>query len=325
MRRVFSNSDTRQSMILSAAFTVIAALSVPTAQGQHLSKQPISYRTIQVDGLSIFYRDAGPKEAPTILLLHGFPSSSRMYEGLLARLSDRYRLIAPDYPGFGHSDAPDPAGFSYTFDHLALIVDHFTQAIGLTRYTLYLQDYGGPVGFRLAIAHPERLQALIVQNAVAHEEGLGPLWATRRAFWADRSAHESALRANLTSFQATRQRHLGSDPDTTRYDPDLWTDEFAFLSSPHQDQIQSDLFFDYRTNVASYPAWQTWLRRRQPPTLVLWGKYDPSFQVAEAAAYKKDLPHAEVHVLDAGHFALDTDAEVIAQLIRDFLSREVAR
>jgi len=248
-----------------------------------------------------------------------------MYEGLLARLSDRYRLIAPDYPGFGHSDAPDPAGFSYTFDHLAAIVDHFVQAIGLTKYTVYLQDYGGPVGFRLAIAHPERLQALIVQNAVAHEDGLGPLWATRRAFWADRSAHEAALRANLTSFQATRQRHLGSDPDTIRYDPDLWTDEFAFLSRPHQDQIQSDLFFDYRTNVASYPAWQAWLRRRQPPTLVLWGKYDPSFQVAEAAAYKKDLPHAEVHVLDAGHFALDTDAEAIAQLIRDFLSREVAR
>jgi len=178
------------------------------------------------------------------------------------------------------------------------------------------------VGLRLAIAHPERLQALIVQNAVSHKDALGPLWATRRAFWADRSTHEAALRANLVSFEATRQRHLGSDPDTTRYDPDLWTDEFAFLSRTGRVEIQSDLFFDYRTNVASYPAWQAWLRQHQPPTLVVWGNYDPSFQVAEAAAYKRDLPNAEVHVLDAGHFALDTDADTIARLIRGFLSRQ---
>jgi pimeloyl-ACP methyl ester carboxylesterase len=311
----------RAKFILLAEIAVVASLSTP-AKGQQVSNSPIWYRTVQVDGLSIFYREAGPRTAPAILLLHGFPSSSRMYQSLLEQLSDRYHLVAPDYPGFGHSDAPDPATFSYTFDHLAAIVDHFTQALGLTKYTLYVQDYGGPVGFRLAIAHPERLQALITQNAVAHEDGLGPLWATRRAFWAGRSAHEAALRENLMSFQAARQRHVGSDPDTTRYDPDLWTDEFAFLSRPHQDQIQSDLFFDYRTNVASYPAWQAWLRQHQPPTLVVWGKYDPSFQVAEAAAYKRDLPNAEVHILDAGHFALDTDAEAIAKQIREFLSRE---
>src|SRR5277367_5949886 len=156
----------------------------------HGTADLVPYRTVKVGGLSIFYREAGPKDAPTILLLHGFPSSSRMYEPLLSRLSDRYHLIAPDYPGFGHSDAPDPASFSYTFDHIAAIVDHFTQALSLPKYTLYVQDYGGPVGFRLALAHPERLQAVILQNAVAHEDGLGPLWATRRAFWADRSAHE---------------------------------------------------------------------------------------------------------------------------------------
>jgi len=316
---------TRRTTILSAVLAVAALLPLPTAEGQQVSKPPISYRTVQVDGLSIFYRDAGPKNAPAIILLHGFPSSSRMYQSLLTRLSDHYHLIAPDYPGFGHSDAPDPASFSYTFDHIAAIVDHFIQTIGLTRYTLYVQDYGGPIGFRLAVAHPERLQALIVQNAVAHEDGLGPLWATRRAFWANRSANEAALRANLISFQATRQRHVGSDPDTTRYDPDLWTDEFAFLSLPQQVRIQSDLFFDYRTNVASYPAWQAWLRRHQPKTLVLWGKYDPSFQVVEAMAYKRDVPNAEVHVLDAGHFALDTDAEVMAQLIHGFLARVYAR
>lgn len=284
-----------------------------------MSKQSVFYRTVQVDGLSIFYREAGPKDAPSILLLHGFPSSSRMFEPLFARLCDRYHLIAPDYPGFGHSDWPDPGAFSYTFDRLTTVIDHFTQAVGLTRYSLYLQDYGGPVGFRIAIAHPDRLDSLIIQNAVAHEDGLGPLWATRRAFWADRAANENALRANLISLNATKQRHLGSDPDTDRYDPDLWTDEFALLSQPHQIDIQSDLFYDYRTNVASYPAWQAWMRGKQPHVLVIWGKHDPSFQVAEAAAYKRDVPAAEVHILDAGHFAMDTEAQQVADLIRSFL------
>lgn len=280
----------------------------------------VSYRAVRVDGLSVFYREAGPPDAPTILLLHGFPSSSRMFEPLLVRLADRYHLIAPDYPGFGHSDAPDPTTFAYTFDHVATIIDHFTQAVGLSHYSLYMQDYGGPVGFRLAIAHPERVAALIIQNAVAHEDGLGPLWKARRAFWADRVANEDALRANLTSFAATQQRHLGSDPDVEQYDPDLWTDEFAFLSRPGQASIQSDLFYDYRTNVAAYPEWQAWLRKNQPRTLVIWGKYDPSFQVAEAEAYRRDLPTAQVHIIDAGHFALDTAADQVAELIRGFLA-----
>jgi pimeloyl-ACP methyl ester carboxylesterase len=193
-------------------------------------EHPTFYRAIQIDGLSIFYREAGPKDAPTLLLLHGLPSSSRMFEPLFARLSDHYHLIAPDYPGFGHSDWPDPKQFSYTFDHCAEIMTRFTEALGLSHYTLYMQDYGGPVGFRIALAHPERVEALIVQNAVAHNEGLGPLWKARRAFWADRAAHEDILRANLLSLQATRTRHVGSDPNVDRYDPDLWTDEFAFLS-----------------------------------------------------------------------------------------------
>ncbi len=283
---------------------------------------PVFYRTAKVDGLSIFYREAGPADAPTILLLHGFPSSSRMFDTLLARLSDRYHLVAPDYPGFGHSDAPAPTTFAYTFDHIATIIDHFTHALGLSRYILYMQDYGGPVGFRLAIAHPERVEAVIIQNAVAHEDGLGPLWKTRRAFWADRAPNEEALRANLTSLAATRQRHLGSDPNVEAYDPDLWTDEFAFLSGPGQASIQSDLFYDYRTNVAAYPAWQAWLRKNQPRTLVVWGKYDPSFQVAEAEAYRRDLPKAQIHMIDAGHFALDTRADQVAELVRAFLASQ---
>jgi pimeloyl-ACP methyl ester carboxylesterase len=282
-------------------------------------RAPVFYRTVKVDGLSIFYREAGPKDAPAILLLHGLPSSSRMYEPLLSRLADRYHLIAPDYPGFGHSDWPDPTQFAYTFDRLAEIMNRFTESIALPRYTLYVADYGGPVGFRMALSHPERIDALIVQNAVAHNEGLGAIWKARRAFWADRAANEETLRTNLLSLTTTRTRHVGEDPNVERYDPDLWTDEFAFLSQPGQAEIQSDLFYDYRTNVESYPKWQAWLREKQPRLLVLWGKFDPSFAPSEPEAYRRDVPNAQVHVLDAGHFALDTVADEIAALIRGFV------
>ncbi len=278
-----------------------------------------TYKSIDVNRHSIFYREAGSPDAPTLLLLHGFPSSSRMYEPLLTRLADAFHLVAPDYPGFGHSDAPDPTAFDYTFDNLARIIERFTELMRIDRYSLFLQDYGGPVGFRLAVARPDRLAELVIQNAVAHEDGLGPLWQTRRDFWADRASNETALRANFLSLDATRQRHLGTSPNATLYDPDLWTDEFAFLSRPGQSDIQMDLFYDYRTNVASYPAWQEWLRRHQPPLLVLWGRYDPSFQVEEAEAYRRDVPSAEVHILDTGHFALDEQPDTVARLTRKFL------
>jgi pimeloyl-ACP methyl ester carboxylesterase len=282
-------------------------------------EHPMLYRTIRIDGLSIFYREAGPHDAPTLLLLHGFPSSSRMFAPLFARLADRYHLVAPDYPGFGHSDWPDPKQFEYTFDHIASVIDAFTQALSLSHYTLYMQDYGGPVGLRLALAHPERVQALIVQNAVAHNEGLGAIWVTRRAFWANRPAHEAALRENLLSWATTKARHLGDDPNLERYDPDLWTDEYAFLTAPGQAQLQTELFYDYRTNVAAYPLWQAWLQQTQPQLLVLWGQHDPSFDLGEPERYRKDVPHARVYVLDAGHFALDTKAEEIAALVREFM------
>ncbi len=277
------------------------------------------YRTIAIDGLSIFYRESGPKSAPTILLLHGVPSSSRMFEPLFARLSDRYHLVAPDYPGFGHSDWPDPKKFAYTFDHLADVMNRFTEALGLARYTLYMQDYGGPVGFRMALAHPDRVEALIVQDAVAHDTGLGANWATRRAFWADRAPNEAALRTNLLSLETTRTRHVGSDPNAASYDPDLWTDEFRFLNAPGQADIQSDLFYDYRTNVASYPKWQAWMREKKPRLLVIWGKYELSFDSSEPEAYRRDVPTAQVHIVDGGHFALDTAADEIAALVRGFL------
>ena len=307
-------------------FGMFATFQLPAqAQGSERSmKFPTFYRSIPIDGLSIFYREAGPKDAPTILLLHGLPSSSRMFEPLFARISDRYHLVAPDYPGFGHSDWPDPKKFAYTFDHYAEVMNHFTEALGLTHYTLYMQDYGGPVGFRMALAHPDRSDALIVQDAVAHNEGLGANWKTRRAFWADRAANENALRTNLLSLSTTRTRHVGNDPNTERYDPDLWTDEFTFLNQPGQADIQSDLFYDYRTNVDAYPKWQAWMREKQPRLLVIWGKYDLSFDPGEPERYQADVPKAEVHVLEAGHFALDTAADDIAEFVRRFVASSVA-
>lgn len=280
----------------------------------------IRYESVGIDGLDIFYREAGPRDAPVLLLLHGFPSSSRMYETLLPPLADRYRLIAPDYPGFGHSTALPPNEFVYTFDRLAQVMTAFADRLELGRFALFVQDYGGPVGFRMAQAQPERIRGIVVQNAVAHEEGLGPLWATRKAFWADRARHEAALRANLLSFDATRLRHVGHTPHPERYDPDAWHDEFAFLSSPGQIDIQTELFYDYRTNVERYPQWQQYMREHQPPMLVVWGRHDPSFAVEGAHAYQRDVPDAQVHLLDAGHFALDEACDEVASLTRSFLA-----
>jgi pimeloyl-ACP methyl ester carboxylesterase len=302
-----------------AHFAIITQMSAQTKEGTVANQ--VYYRTVKVDGLNIFYREAGPKDGPVLLLLHGLPSSSRMFEPLLRRLADKNHMIAPDYPGFGHSDWPDPKQFDYTFDRIARVTDDFTAALGLTRYTLYMQDYGGPVGFRMVLAHPERVEALIVQDAVSHNEGLGANWAARRAFWADRPGHEEGLRTNLLSLATTKTRHVGDDPAVELYDPDLWTDEYAFLKSPGQGQIQSDLFYDYRTNVDAYPKWQAWMQKAQPKLLVIWGKHDLSFDPGEPERYRRDVPNAEVHVLDAGHFALDTKADEIAALVRDFMSQ----
>ena len=285
--------------------------------------EPMTYNTVTVDGVKIFYREAGPKDAPTLLLLHGFPTSSRMYQGLMPLLADRYHLIAPDYPGFGNSDAPPPDKFAYTFVHIAAVMGDFTQVLGLKKYSLYMCDYGGDVGLLLAMAHPERVQALIVQNANISEEGESQLWVARRAFWADRAANEGKIQANLSSLEADRGRHLGHTPHPERYNPDTWNDEYAFLSRPGELDIQLDLFYDYRNNQTAFPAWQEWLKQHQPPTLVLWGRYDTSFTTDGALTYAKALPNAEVHLLDAGHFALDEATPEIAQLMRDFLDKEV--
>lgn len=283
----------------------------------------ITYHKLHVDDLDIFYREAGPQDAPIVLLLHGFPSSSRMYQPLLlSNLTSKYHLIAPDYLGFGHSSWPDHKTFGYTFDHLAQVMQDFTDQLQLRHYTLFLQDYGGPIGFRLATAHPDRLDAIIIQNAVSHEEGLSQLWTVRKAFWQDRQAHEAAHRANFLSLAFTQQRHVGTSPTPDRIDPDTWVDEYYFLNQPGQVDIQSDLFYDYQTNVKLYPTWQKWLRDHQPPLLVVWGRYDPSFTVAGAEAYQKDVPQAEVHILDAGHFALDDKSDEIIRLTKAFLDKQ---
>ena len=310
------------SIMLACAAGLALAGAASPAEG---APATVYYRTATVDGLKIFYREAGPKDGPVILLLHGFPSSSRMFDSLLPTLGRRYHLIAPDYPGFGHSDAPDPKTFAYTFDHLTAVVDDFASQLGLTRYTLYLQDYGGPIGFRIAIKHPDRVQAIIIQNAVSHDVGLSPLWETRKAFWRDRKSNEAALRANFLSFDSVRGRHVGSDPHPETINPDLWSDEFAFLNRPGEADIQLDLFYDYQTNVQNYPNFQKYMKEHQPPMLVVWGKYDPSFTVAGAKAYANDIPSAEVHLLDAGHFALDQKSVEITALIETFMAAKVTK
>ncbi len=291
------------------------------AEQLHSSRSSITYHTADIGGLNIFYREAGPADAPTIVLLHGFASSSRMWELLLPLLAGKYHLIAPDYPGFGNSSAPSPADFTYTFDNIASVIGELMMKLGLTEYVLCMQDYGGPVGFRMALSRPESVRGIIVQNAVSHEQGLSPLWNARRKYWADPIHEIEALKANFTSLEATRLRHVGTSPRPERYDPDTWTDEYAFLSRPGQADIQATLFLDYRTNVASYPLWQKWLRETRPPTLVIWGQYDPSFTVAGATAYRDDIPDAEVHLLEAGHFALDEATDEIALLMIRFLDR----
>lgn len=306
-------------LLLSAAIACIPLDS--SARDLPSSRRSISYHTTDVAGLNIFYREAGPRDAPTVLLLHGFPSSSRMWEPLLPLLADKHHLIAPDYPGFGNSSAPSPSKFDYTFDNIANIMNQFTENLGIESYALFMQDYGGPVGFRMATAHPNRVRAVLIQNAVSHQQGLSPLWEARRKYWADPVRELDNLKANFTSLEATRLRHVGSSPHAERYDPDAWISEFTFLSQPGQTDIQATLFFDYRTNVASYARWQQWLRERQPPTLVVWGKYDPSFTVAGATAYGEDVSEAEIHIIDAGHFALDEATDDVALLVRRFLER----
>jgi pimeloyl-ACP methyl ester carboxylesterase len=283
------------------------------------------YQSVTVDGDKIFYREAGSKTAPAILLLHGFPTSSHMFRNLIPALSDRYRVIAPDLPGFGFSDAPDRKRFPYTFEHLAKVIDSFTQAIGLDRYAIYIFDYGAPVGLRLALAHPERITALISQNGNAYEEGLSQGWNPIQKYWKEPTAeNRSALREFLKP-ETTKWQYLHGVQDASLVGPEAYELDTALLARPGNDEIQLDLFLDYASNVALYPKFQEYFRTKRPPLLAVWGKNDPFFLPAGAEAYKHDNPAAEVHFYDTGHFALETHVKEIAGEIRDFLSRRLTR
>lgn len=283
-----------------------------------------TYQHAVVDGLKIFYREAGAKNSPAILLLHGFPTSSHMFRNLIPLLADRFHVVAPDLPGFGFSDAPDRKKFRYSFENLARIIGRFTQVIGLERFAIYVFDYGAPVGLRLALAHPERITAIVSQNGNAYEEGLSQGWNPIQKYWQEPTEkNRAALREFLTP-EATQSQYLYGVPDATQVAPESYTLDSALLARPGNDEIQLDLFLDYASNVALYPKFQEYFRAQQPPVLAVWGKSDPFFLSPGAEAYKRDIPGAEVRFYDTGHFALETHHQEIAGAIRDFLARKQA-
>ncbi|WP_028161609.1 alpha/beta fold hydrolase [Bradyrhizobium elkanii] len=281
----------------------------------------VHYRKADVDGFKVFYREAGPADATALLLLHGFPSSGHMFRELIPALSDRFRVIAPDLPGFGQSDMPSRDRFSYTFDRLADVIERFTEVIGLTRFAIYVFDYGAPTGFRLAVRHPGRITAIISQNGNAYEEGLSEGWNPIQAYWRDPSqANRNALRSFLAP-EATIWQYTHGVSDTTSVSPDGYSLDNFYLARAGADEVQLDLFADYKSNVALYPAFQAYFRKHKPPFLAVWGKNDPFFLLPGAEAFKRDIPGAQVRFFDTGHFALETHCEEIAAVIRDFLSR----
>src|SRR5437899_3544876 len=282
-----------------------------------------SYRYSNVNGNKIFYREAGPSTAPAILLLHGFPTSSHMFRNLIPALAGRYHVVAPDLPGFGFSDAPDRAQFRYTFERLAETIDGFTQAIGLGRHAMYVFEYGAPVGLRLALAHPERVTAIISQNGNAYEEGLSQGWNPIQKYWKEPTPENRAALRDFLTPEATKSQYLYGVQDETLVAPEAYQLDSTLLARPGIDEIQLDLFLDYASNVALYPKFQEYFRTKRPPLLAVWGKSDPFFLPPGAEAFKRDNPNAEVHFYDTGHFALETHYREIADAIREFLSRKL--
>jgi len=283
------------------------------------------YQYATVNDHKIFYREAGSKNAPTILLLHGFPTSSHMFRNLIPGLADRYHVVAPDLPGFGFSDAPDGKQFGYTFDSLAKVIASFTEAIGLKTFAIYVFDYGAPVGFRLALAHPDRITAIISQNGNAYEEGLSEGWNPIQKYWKQPTPENRAALRELLKPEATKWQYTHGVQDTTLVAPEAYELDSALLARAGNDEIQLDLFLDYASNVALYPKFQEYFRSKRPPMLAVWGKHDPFFLPPGAEAFKRDNPNAEVHFFDTGHFALETHAQEIALAIRDFLGRKLTK
>ncbi len=284
------------------------------------------HKTLEIDGLDIFYREAGPKDAPAVLLLHGFPTSSHMFRNLIPALSDRFRLVAPDYPGFGSSSMPSMDEFQYSFANIASVMEKFVDAVGLDSYSLYLMDYGAPIGFRLAASRPERVQSLVIQNGNAYDEGLLDFWKPIKAYWSEKSSENAEhLRNTLLTVAATEWQYTHGVKNLACVSPDNWHHDQFLLDRPGNKDIQLELFHSYGTNPPLYPEWQKYLRERQPPTLIAWGKHDFIFPAEGAEAYKRDLNNLEFHLLDAGHFVLESDGEAVATLMRNFLDRNVSR
>jgi pimeloyl-ACP methyl ester carboxylesterase len=316
---------TTRSRAVLFLFAVAAWAFGPVDRASAQQSVQVLHKTAKVGDLDIFYREAGPKDAPTVLLLHGFPTSSQMFRNLIPTLGDRYHVVAPDYPGFGHSSMPPRDQFRYTFDNLAKVVGDFTETLGLTKYALYVQDYGAPVGYRLAVAHPERITAIVVQNGNAYDEGLdNDFWKPLKAYWKEPNSREKrdALRAFLT-YDATKWQYTHGVKDPERVSPDGPAHDQFLLDRKGNDEIQLDLFLSYGSNPPLYPTWQAYFREHQPPVLIAWGKNDQIFPAAGAEPYKRDLKTIEYHLLDAGHFALETDGDTIARLMRDFLDKHV--
>jgi pimeloyl-ACP methyl ester carboxylesterase len=282
---------------------------------------PVTHHLTSVrDGVKIFYRESGPKDAPVVLLLHGFPTSSHMFRNLIPALADRYRVIAPDYPGYGQSDVPDRAKFQYTFDNIAKLVDSLLESLQIDRYFMYVMDYGAPVGWRLALKHPERVRGLIVQNGNAYDEGLKKFWDPIKTYWEDGSdASRNALRPLLT-LETTIFQYTDGVSDRSRVSPDNWVHDQALLDRPGNGEIQLDLFYDYRTNLPLYPEVQAYFRKHEPPMIILWGKNDFIFPADGAYPYQRDLPKARLQLLDTGHFALEDKLDEMVPEIRDFLA-----
>ena len=284
-----------------------------------------TFRTIAIDGLDIFYREAGSRNNPTILLLHGFPTSSHMFRNLMPALADRFHLVAPDYPGYGNSSMPTVDEFDYTFDRLAEVMASFIDAIELKLYSLYLMDYGAPIGYRLATQHPERIETLIVQNGNAYEEGLGDFWKPMRAFWQNKTPENADRVRQALATKGAKWYYTTGARNLENLSPDTWTLDGAFLDRPGNLDIQLALKYDYQSNIRLYPQWQDYLRQYQPPTLIVWGKNDQGFVVEGAYAYKRDLKNLEFHLFDTGHFALEEDGDAIANYIRQFMTTHVVK
>ena len=309
------------SLVLAVAWFA----SPSPARADH-GTRAVHHRTVKVDGLDIFYREAGRKDAPAILLLHGFPTSSHMFRNLMPALADEYHLVAPDYPGFGHSSAPSVREFDYSFDHLAEVVEHFTDKLGLAKYSLYVQDYGAPVGYRLATKHPERVQGLIVQNGNAYDEGLdNDFWKPLKAYWQDHTEKTAGPLRDFLTLEGTKWQYTNGVRDASTISPDNWLVDQTLMDRPGNKEIQLALFYSYRTNSPLYPKWQEYFRRHQPPTLIVWGKNDKIFPAEGAHPYRRDLKDIEFHLLDTGHFALEEDGEAIAAHIRKFLGGRLAK